>query len=341
MGFVQTPHDYRDWKKNIYLTMCYWEYQIFFHTSLISLNERNTALTVGTMCLIRRKAIEDAGGWATWCLTEDSELAIRIHDKGYSSVYVNKTYGRGLIPETFAGYKKQRARWTAGPVQELQYHWKHFFGLSKIASQLSLQQRIHHFNHGFDNVLVGLTAPLTIMSIAVIVSMIVHREIITVPFELWLAATVMLGSSQLLTWLKYKIAINTSLKDFLAQMLASKALTHIITYSAFHTLLTGKGTWNRTSKFKEKNSLVSSILSAKDELIIGLSLFLFIFIAFHLLPYEGLSLMFIIGVFYVSMGYFAAPVISLLNFFVMKNVESQKEDPFNIPHFLLNTVNKI
>src|SRR5438105_1314381 len=36
MGFVQTPHDYREWQNNLFLTMCYWEYKIFFHSDLIS-----------------------------------------------------------------------------------------------------------------------------------------------------------------------------------------------------------------------------------------------------------------------------------------------------------------
>lgn len=128
IGFVQTPHDYRAWEENTFLTMCYWEYKAFFHTILVALNERDAALTIGTMCLIRKRALEEAGGWATWCLTEDSELSIRLHDLGYSSVYVPHTYGRGLIPETFNGYRKQRRRWIAGPVQELQYHLNRFLG---------------------------------------------------------------------------------------------------------------------------------------------------------------------------------------------------------------------
>ena len=50
LGFVQPPHDYRDWQHSRYLRMCYWEYKYFFHTNLVSLNERDAALTVGTMC---------------------------------------------------------------------------------------------------------------------------------------------------------------------------------------------------------------------------------------------------------------------------------------------------
>ena len=105
-----------------YLEACNWEYTVFFSTTMPSLNERMADITVGTMSLIRREALEAAGGWAEWCATEDSEVAIRIHALGYTSVYVNEVFGRGVIPETFGGYKKQRHRWTVGPVQELKRH---------------------------------------------------------------------------------------------------------------------------------------------------------------------------------------------------------------------------
>ena len=112
IGFVQTPHDYRGWQHSLYQRMCYWESRIFFSTMMVSWNERNAAVTVGTMCVIRREALQRAGGWSEWCLTEDSELAPRIHALGYSSVFVQETFGRGLIPQTFYEYAKQRRRWT-------------------------------------------------------------------------------------------------------------------------------------------------------------------------------------------------------------------------------------
>jgi len=147
MGFVQTPHDYREWEHSLYLRMCYWEYKGFFETSMVSFNERDAGITVGTMCLIRRKALEEAGGWAEWCVTEDSELAIRIHALGYSSMYLNATFGRGLIPETFSGYKKQRFRWTYGPLQEFKHHFRLYLPgfLGHSPSTLSPAQIVHHF----------------------------------------------------------------------------------------------------------------------------------------------------------------------------------------------------
>jgi len=332
MGFVQTPNDYRGWEGNLYLTMCYWEYLIFFHTTLVSLNERDTALTVGTMCIIRKKALREAGGWSEWCVTEDSELSIRIHDKGYTSVYVGKTYGRGLIPSTFAGYRKQRYRWTAGPIQEFQHHWRHLTGLSKIPSKYSLLQRVHHLNHGLDNIILALNIPFTVLSIIEIMSLVFHKEIIRVPFELWLAATILLVANFALSWLIYKVTIKPNFWQLIGGMFAGKALQHTISYSALRTVLTGNATWNRTNKFKSSYSISAGIFSVLEELIIGTVLLGFIIFAFKLLPYSGLSLMLLIGLFYVATSYLLSAVFSIINVVVMR---SKNEVEFDIPHLPL------
>src|SRR5260370_745332 len=107
---------------------------------MVSLDAHRSGITVGTMSLIRRAALERAGGWAEWCLTEDSELAIRIHAAGYQSVYLTEPYGRGLIPETFEGYRRQRYRWTYGPVQEFPHHWR--LSLTHVITMASLRALI-------------------------------------------------------------------------------------------------------------------------------------------------------------------------------------------------------
>ncbi len=114
VGFVQCPHAYRDYHASTFRRMANWEYAVFFSTGMVSLDEHGAGLTVGTMSLIRRTALETVGGWAEWCLTEDAKLSIRLHAAGYRSVYLNEPLGRGLIPDTFEGYRRQRFRWTYG-----------------------------------------------------------------------------------------------------------------------------------------------------------------------------------------------------------------------------------
>lgn len=120
IGFIQSCQDYRAWRKSRYLSACYFEYENHFKLVLPGQNEWDANYTIGTMCLFRKKALEEAGGWAEWCLTEDSEVAVRIHALGYSGHYLKDSFGFGLIPETFEAYKLQRFRWSAGPSQQFQ-----------------------------------------------------------------------------------------------------------------------------------------------------------------------------------------------------------------------------
>jgi cellulose synthase/poly-beta-1,6-N-acetylglucosamine synthase-like glycosyltransferase len=315
MGFVQTPHDYRGWENSLYLRMCYWEYRYFFASTMVALDEHDAALTVGTMCLIRRRALEEAGGWAEWCVTEDSELAIRIHACGYTSVYLPITFGRGLIPQTFGSYKRQRFRWTYGPIQELKQHIRLFLPRRwrmTIPSSLSPIQKVLHLNHGLDRLNVGLQFLLLPFAAAAVGSMVWHREVVPVPAALWLSSTVILFGGWVMWWLPYRALLRASMKDVLGAFVASKALNHTVTMSAVKSLHTQRIPWLRTSKFAALPRGLGAITSAGAELLLGLALLLGGIAAFLLMPHLGLLLLLVIGGLYQSLSYLAAPVLAVL-----------------------------
>lgn len=315
IGFVQSPHDYREWEDSIYQRMCYWEYKYFFETTMPSLNERDSALTVGTMCLIRRKALEDAGGWAEWCATEDSELSIRIHALGYSSVYTNSTFGRGLIPETFSGYQKQRFRWTYGPVQELKRHFRLYLPrLSSLSrpSALTAIQKIHHLNHGLGYVNIGLSFLLTPIAIAVVISMLANREYVDVPDALWITSSVMLASTLALWGLTYRVFLKCSIKDTIGAFIASRSLNHTYITASIQGIFTRETEWRRTNKFKALPLGLVAISSAQTELFLGIGMAVFVTAALLFLPQAGLHFMLLIGILVRCFDYLAAPGLALL-----------------------------
>jgi hypothetical protein len=84
----------------------------FFEIGMVTRNERNAIIQHGTMTLVRRSACWKLVGWGEWCITEDAELGLRIFEAGYEAMYLPRSYGRGLMPDTFIDYKKQRS---AGP----------------------------------------------------------------------------------------------------------------------------------------------------------------------------------------------------------------------------------
>jgi hypothetical protein len=137
IGFVQSPQDYREWEDCQFSRMCYWEYWQFFAVGMHVRAAYNAIMLHGTMSLIRKSAITQAGGWAEWCLTEDSELGIRLLASGWNTLYIKRSFGRGLVPFSLTDYKRQRRRWVVGGVQQFQRHSK----LLLWSGQMDVAQR--------------------------------------------------------------------------------------------------------------------------------------------------------------------------------------------------------
>jgi Glycosyl transferase family group 2 len=100
------------------------EYAGFFDIGMVQRNEVNAIVMHGTMCLIRRAALEDAGGWSSETIVEDTDLGLSILQQGWLAHYTNRRYGHGLLPDTFDSYKRQRHRWAFGGFQLLRKHWR-------------------------------------------------------------------------------------------------------------------------------------------------------------------------------------------------------------------------
>jgi len=142
VSFVQTPQDYRGWESAPYFRRLYYSYGYFFDVSQRSRNERNGAIFGGTMGLIRRSALEHAGGWDEWCITEDAELSLRLLRAGGRGLHVDQSFGHGVMPLTFEALKRQRFRWCFGGVQLLRMHWRSLLpGRRTEDNQLTLAQR--------------------------------------------------------------------------------------------------------------------------------------------------------------------------------------------------------
>jgi cellulose synthase/poly-beta-1,6-N-acetylglucosamine synthase-like glycosyltransferase len=141
IAWVQAPQNYREWEDRRFSRMCHWEYWQFFAVSMRLRSVRNAILMHGTMVLIRKAALLRVGGWSEWCLTEDSELGLRLLAAGYRSVYCSDTHGRGLVPFSYRAYRRQRERWVTGGVQILKRHASLFL---PWAASLTAAQKLHY-----------------------------------------------------------------------------------------------------------------------------------------------------------------------------------------------------
>jgi cellulose synthase/poly-beta-1,6-N-acetylglucosamine synthase-like glycosyltransferase len=71
----------------------------------------------GTAGILRRKMIDDAGGWQHETLTEDSDLSYRAQLNGWRFVYVAGMHCPSELPIETYGFQVQQARWAKGLTQ--------------------------------------------------------------------------------------------------------------------------------------------------------------------------------------------------------------------------------
>lgn len=135
VGLVQAPQEHRDGDLSIMHYIMNGEYAGFFDIGMVQRNELNAVIVHGTMCLIRRAAMDMAGGWSSDTICEDSDLGLAIQELGWTTHYTNHRYGKGLLPDTYEAFKKQRHRWAYGGLQIVKKHWRQFLpGRSRLTS---------------------------------------------------------------------------------------------------------------------------------------------------------------------------------------------------------------
>lgn len=118
VGIVQTPQTYYNRSSFLYREKGrgrQWSEQgMFYECIQPAKNHYNAAFFVGTSALLRRKAVNSIGGFATGTATEDIHSSLRLHAKGWKSVFVDEPLAFGLEAASFKEFYKQRLRWAAG-----------------------------------------------------------------------------------------------------------------------------------------------------------------------------------------------------------------------------------
>ncbi|MDR7426999.1 MAG: glycosyltransferase [Armatimonadota bacterium] len=124
-----------------------WHDQVLFFRVIQPGKDRwNAALYTGTCAVLRRSALEDAGGFAPEVVAEGLHTSLRLHGRGWRSVYHNEVLAYGLAAVAAGPYHAQRLRWDRGAMQLLRC------ANPLTVRGLSLPQRLSY--------LATLTAPL-------------------------------------------------------------------------------------------------------------------------------------------------------------------------------------
>ena len=112
------------------------ENEMFYGIIQRGLDKWNAAFFCGSAAVLRREALDEAGGFSGVSITEDCETALELHSCGWNSLYVDTPLIAGLQPATFASFIGQRSRWAQGMMQILRFRFPLF------KQGLSLPQRL-------------------------------------------------------------------------------------------------------------------------------------------------------------------------------------------------------
>ena len=276
VAFVQTPQDYRDFEDNPYLEACYQAYKYFFDVSMLVRNEHNAIIFGGTMGLIRKRVLQEIGGWDEWCITEDAEASLRMLKLGYRSHFINKTYGRGLMPFTFEGLKKQRFRWCFGGIQILKKHWLALMPWAPHLEpdrHLTAAQRYFYLAGGlqwFGDLLNLFFVAFLLLGAAVAISplQVLIRPLIG-PFLVVPAVFLLLGLWRFVWVLRH--ALGSSYRQALTAMGNYFGLGWSVALGVIEGLRQPEGVFMRTPKSRSRSGLVRAVRATQWETAIGLA----------------------------------------------------------------------
>lgn len=144
VAFVQTPQDFFNvdsfQHRGSAHTQEAWHEQTLFYRVIQAGKDRwNATFFCGSCAVLRRKSLDDIGGFATGTITEDMHTSLRMHKNGWSAVYHAEALAFGLSPVSFEQYETQRLRWGRGAMQV----WAKEGILT--ANNLTLAQRLAYF----------------------------------------------------------------------------------------------------------------------------------------------------------------------------------------------------
>jgi cellulose synthase (UDP-forming) len=119
VAFVQAPQYYANWDRGEIAAAAWGQQALFFGPIARGKDGLDAMFCCGTNVVFRREALEDVGGFPQESVTEDFELSIRLHERGWRSRYVPEVLAHGLGPEDMASYVSQQQRWSRGCLSAL------------------------------------------------------------------------------------------------------------------------------------------------------------------------------------------------------------------------------
>jgi exo-beta-1,3-glucanase (GH17 family)/cellulose synthase/poly-beta-1,6-N-acetylglucosamine synthase-like glycosyltransferase len=267
IGFTQSPQDYRDNDGSFFKRLMFWEYAGFFQAGMVTRNERNAIIQHGTMTLIRKQALLNENGWAEWCITEDSQLGLRLFRAGYEAVYSKKSFGKGVMPDDFTAFRKQRYRWAYGAMRITRANAAALF--NPFNKELTTGQRWHFITGWLPWMGDALGLVFLALGLAWSLGLILDPVRFEFPIALFMLPSIGLFVFKIFQILAlYKARVSCGFIDRLGAAVAGLALSHSIGKAVWKGLFTNRLPFLRTPKMKNAPALVQGLVMAREEFLL-------------------------------------------------------------------------
>jgi glucan 1,3-beta-glucosidase len=221
------------------------EYAGFFDIGMVQRNECNAIIVHGTMCLVRRAAMDMAGGWSSDTICEDSDLGLAIQELGWVTHYTRHRYGQGLLPDTYEAFKKQRHRWAYGGLQIVKKHWRRFLpGASRLTRDQKREYGLGWLNWLGAESLGVLVALLNLVWVPIVAfaDIAIPDKILTLP----IMGAFIVSLLHFLSMYRLRVAIKPG--QMLGAMIAAMSVQWTVSRAVAQGLITEHIAFARTSK---------------------------------------------------------------------------------------------
>jgi exo-beta-1,3-glucanase (GH17 family)/cellulose synthase/poly-beta-1,6-N-acetylglucosamine synthase-like glycosyltransferase len=284
-GVVQAPQDYRDAGESAFKAMCHAEYRGFFHIGMVTRNERNAIIQHGTMTLVRRELLERIG-WAEWCITEDAELGLRIFEQGYDATYIPESYGRGVMPDNFLDFKKQRSRWAFGAMQILRRHFDLL--IRGRGEKVTAGQRYHFIAGWLPWLADGFNLLFNCAALVWSLVMVAFPRHIEPPLAIFSVLPLSLFAFKLAKMVHlYHTRVGANLRQTLAAGIAGLSLSHTIGSAMVAGFVRRDRPFFRTPKRARRHALGEALAAAREEAILMVGLWFAAFAVSRIPSFDG------------------------------------------------------
>lgn len=314
VALVQAPQEHRDWNDNVFQRMENDEYSGFFRIGMVQRNEDNAIIQHGTMTLVDRKMMDKLGGWAEWCICEDTELGLRILNEKKKTVYLDHPFGHGLVPDTYEAYAKQRFRWAYGGMRIFRHHIGKIMG---ITGHLTWSQRYQFMKGWIPWMGESLHMVFTLTALGWSALLLAKPLTTEFPEPIFIYPALMLVVLRILgTMWTYRARVKIGRKRTLLAMMAGGSLTHKIAKAVLQGLFFFSVPFYRTPKMADSMPVFKALASVWQEFVLAMSLYVgawMILKEFGTINYQ--AIVWAIGMIVQSFPYLAAIGASLVSSF--------------------------